>query len=294
MEWQQLEYFRAVARAEHFTKAAQSLAISQPALSRSITKLEEEIGVLLFDRLGRTVRLNSFGEVFLKHVENAFNEIDQGIKAVNQLSNPATGVISLTFLVSLGLNILPEMIGKFSRLYPGVEFHLYENVTPYILKDLVNGEVDLCLTSPFEKQHGILWHKLLDEMLYAYLPVSHSLAVKSNICLADLKGEPFISFKKSYNTRTLVDKFCGMAGFTPEVKFEGGDLATIVGLVSSGLGVAVIPKFSGVDSSKVKCLPIISPICEREIGLAWLEERTLPPSAKLFRDFLIHEFAARK
>ncbi len=290
MEWQQLEYFRVVAKTEHFTKAAQSLAISQPALSRSITQLEEEIGVLLFDRLGRAVRLNSYGEVFLKHVENALGEIDQGIKAVSQLNNPATGVVSLSFLVSLGLNVLPEMIGKFSPLYPEVEFRLYENVTPFIQKDLINGKVDLCLTSPFEKQSGIFWHKLLDEMLFAYLPVNHSLASRANIRLGDLKDDAFIGFKKSYNMRTLLDKFCGQAGFIPEVKFEGGDLATIVGLVSSGLGVTVIPKFSGVDSSKVKCLPITSPICQREIGLAWLEERRLSPSAKLFRDFVIQKF----
>jgi DNA-binding transcriptional LysR family regulator len=290
MEWQQLEYFRVVARTEHFTKAAQSLAISQPALSRSITNLEEEIGILLFDRLGRTVRLNSYGEVFLKHVENALGEIEQGIKAVNQLNNPATGVVSLAFLVSLGLNILPDMIGKFSPIYPGVEFRLFENVTPYILKDLINGKVDLCLTSPFEKQPGIVWHKLLDEDLYAYLPVSHPLASKSNIRLEELKDEAFIGLKKSYSMRTLLDKFCGQAGFTPEVKFEGGDLATVVGLVSSGLGVAVIPKFTGVDSSKVQCLPITHPICQREIGLAWLGERRLSPSVKLFKDFVVHQF----
>ncbi|HBF36741.1 MAG TPA: LysR family transcriptional regulator [Firmicutes bacterium] len=293
MEWQQLEYFRVVARTQHFTKASQSLAISQPALSRSITKLEEEVGVLLFDRVGRTVRLNSFGEIFLKHVESALNEIDQGIQALAQMNNPATGVISLAFLVSLGLNILPEVIGQFNRQYPGVEFRLYESVTPFILKDLINGKVDLCLTSPFENQSGIAWHKLLDDALYAYVPVTHPLASRSSICLAELRDEPFIGFRKNYDMRSLVGEFCRQAGFLPQVKFEGGDIATIVGLVSSGLGVAVIPKFSGAEFSKVKCLPIEEPVCQREIGLAWLRERMLPPSATLFRDFVVHTFEKR-
>ncbi len=290
MEWQQLEYFRVVARTEHFTKAAQILAISQPALSRSITNLEAEVGVLLFDRLGRTVRLNSFGKVFLKHVENALNEIDQGMQAVKQLNNPATGVISLAFLLSLGLNILPDMISKFSREYPGVEFRLFENMTPFILKELIDGKVDLCLTAPFEERGDIAWHRLLDEPLYVYLPVTHALEASPNIRLAELRNESFIGFRKNYNMRTLLEKFCGQAGFIPQVKFEGGDIATVVGLVSSGLGVAVIPKFSGVDSSKVRCLPITEPVCRREIGLAWLKERALPASVELFKNFVITQF----
>jgi DNA-binding transcriptional LysR family regulator len=81
LEWQQLEYFRAVAKTEHFRKASEQLSISQPALSRSITKLEEELGISLFDRTGRSVKLNQFGRLFLKRVENGINEIEMGEKS---------------------------------------------------------------------------------------------------------------------------------------------------------------------------------------------------------------------
>ena len=108
MEWQQLEYFRIVAKTEHFRKAAELLNISQPALSRSIKKLEEELGICLFDRIGRSVKLNQFGRVFLKRVENGLNEISYGVEEINHLKNPYTGTVSIAFLQTFGISILPE------------------------------------------------------------------------------------------------------------------------------------------------------------------------------------------
>ena len=126
MEWQQLEYFRVVAKTEHFRKASELLAISQPALSRSINKLEEELGISLFDRTGRSVKLNKFGRLFLKRVENGLNEISIGIQEINQLKNPYTGTISIAFLQTLGITVLPEIISHCTKQYPYVEIQLYQ------------------------------------------------------------------------------------------------------------------------------------------------------------------------
>ncbi|MFH5181304.1 LysR family transcriptional regulator [Paenibacillus sp. TAB 01] len=147
MEWQQLEYFRTVAKTEHFTKAAEQLAISQPALSRSVTKLEEELGVHLFDRLGRSVQLNPMGKLFLKRVERALQEIQDGIEEVRQFHDPDAGTVSLAFLMTFGLHILPDLIGKFNRMYPKIEFLLYQNPTTVILPQLQHSEVNLCIVA---------------------------------------------------------------------------------------------------------------------------------------------------
>lgn len=119
MEWQQLEYFRVVARLEHFGQAARELAISQPALSRSISKLEEELGVTLFDRMGRSVYLNSFGRVFLERVEKGLTEIAMGVQEIQHLKNPYTGTVALGFLQTLGITILPEILpaGRTAELF---------------------------------------------------------------------------------------------------------------------------------------------------------------------------------
>ncbi|OXM88292.1 LysR family transcriptional regulator [Paenibacillus rigui] len=291
MEWQQLEYFRVVAKTEHFTKAAEELVISQPALSRSITKLEEELGVALFDRVGRSVQLNPMGKLFLKRVERALQEIQDGIEEIYQFHDPHAGTVSLAFLMTFGLHILPDLIGKFNRMYPRVEFLLYQNPTTTILAQLLHSEVDLCIVGPLgNQQRSVVWHKLLEEELFIYVPSGHPLADRASVRLEEVAEEPFISFKKGYGMRTLTDEFCRQAGFVPRIKFEGDDVATAAGLVSAGLGITLIPAFTGIDASKIKQLRIAEPRCRREIGLAWIEDRRLSPSAERFRRFIMEQF----
>ncbi|WP_028550180.1 LysR family transcriptional regulator [Paenibacillus sp. UNC451MF] len=290
MEWQRLEYFRVVAKTEHFTKAAEQLAISQPALSRSITHLEEELGVALFDRIGRSVQLNPFGKRFLQRVDRALQEIQDGVQELHQMQDPYTGSVSLAFVMTFGLSILPELLSKFNRVYPNVEFLLHQSPTTIIHKQLLHSEVDLSIVGLLENRKGITWHKLIEEELFVYVPANHRLASQDAIRLAELAEEPFITFKRGYGMRTLTDQLCGLAGFVPKIKFEGDDVATVSVLVSSGLGVTLIPTFTGIDSSKIKRMRVTEPLCRREIGLAWVEDRTLSPSAELFRTFIIEQF----
>lgn len=290
MEWQQLEYFRVVAKIEHFRKSAELLAVSQPALSRSIHKLEEELGVTLFERTGRSVQLNKFGRLFLKRVENGLNEISIGIQEINQLKNPYTGNVSLAFLQTLGITILPEIISNFNKQYPHVEIQLYQNKTLNSIQQLLNREVDLCLISSFEENPNITWHPLMDEELFLYVPANHRFASKSSVVLSELSDDNFIGFKKGLGMRGVINNFCEKAGFTPRIKFEGEDVSTLAGLVSSGLGVTIIPAFHGISSDKIKQISISEPYCHREIGIAWLNEHTLSPSADLFRTFVIELF----
>ncbi|MFJ7513017.1 LysR family transcriptional regulator [Peribacillus simplex] len=290
MEWQQLEYFRVVAKTEHFRKSAELLAISQPALSRSINKLEEDLGVTLFDRTGRSVQLNKFGQLFLKRVENGLNEISIGIQEINQLKNPYTGTISLAFLQTLGLTILPEIISNFNKQYPHVEIQLYQNKVLNSIQQLLNRKVDLCLISSFEKNPNITWHPLMDEELFLYVPASHRFASRSSIALSELSDDNFIGFKEGLGMREVINKLCEKAGFTPVIKFEGEDVSTLAGLVSAGLGITIIPAFHGISSKKIKQISISKPYCHREIGLAWLNGNPLSPSAELFRTYVIEMF----
>lgn len=287
MEWQQLEYFRTAAKMEHFRKSAEMLSISQPALSRSITNLEEELGVSLFDRTGRSVKLNKFGQAFLKRVENGLKEISIGIEEINQLKNPHTGVVSLAFLQTLGVTILPEIISNFNHLYPHIEFQLYQDKTLPSINKLLNREVDLCLIGASGDHPNINWHPLLNEELFLYVPANHRFAAKKSIALSEAAGESFVGIRRGMGLRQTIDKFCMEAGFTPVVKFEGEDIPTLAALVSAGIGVGILPAFSGMDLEKMKKIPISRPSCHREIGLAWLNGDTLSPSTELFRNYII-------
>lgn len=290
MEWQQLEYFRVVAKTEHFRKAAEQLTLSQPALSRSIAKLEEELGVSLFDRTGRSVHLNRFGKLFLHRVENGLNEISMGVQEINQLKNPYTGTVFLSFIQTLGVTILPEIIRAFNEKFPRVEIRLYQNKVLPSTRLLLKREIDLCLVSSFDPHPDITWHPLYQEELFLYVPANHRLASRSQVALSELSEDHFIGFKDGLGMRKLVNGFCEQAGFVPAVKFEGEDVSTLAGLVSAGLGVTIIPSFHGISTGKVKPIRISEPFCYREIGLAWLNGNPLSPSAELFRSYVIHEF----
>lgn len=290
MEWQQLEYFRVVARTEHFRKSAEQLAISQPALSRAIANLENELGVPLFDRIGRSVQLNSFGRTFLNRVENGLNEISIGLQEINQMKNPHTGTFSLAFLQTLGISVLPDLLRSFNKQYPRVEIKLSQNKIWNSIQQLLNREVDLGLISLFDRHPSITWHSLFEEELFVYVPADHQLAGQASVALSKLAGDSFIGFKE-LEMKQVINAFCEQAGFTPDIRFEGDDVTTLAGLVSAGLGVTIIPNFHGVSSDKIKKISISSPRCYREIGLAWLSGRPLSPSAELFRMYVIDQFS---
>jgi DNA-binding transcriptional LysR family regulator len=290
MEWQQLEYFRVLAKRLHFTQSAEELMISQPALSRSMAKLEEELGVPLFERYGRSVKLSQFGQLFLPRVERAIREIQNGLEEIQQYKNPMSGLVSLSFLHTLGTNIVPDVLGKFNQTYPHVEFRLSQNANPFILDQLLDGEFDICFMSQPESMQGIVWRELFLEPLFAFVPLNHPLGDRPSARLDQFKNDSFIAVQKGFSLRIIMNELCKMAGFEPKILFEGEEVATALGLVGAGLGIALLPAVVGLDYSKTHRIQITNPICQRPIGLAWAQKRHLSPSAELFRKFVLNYF----
>jgi len=291
MEWHQLEYFRSVAQLEHMTHAAEELSLSQPALSRSIAKLEEELGFPLFERSGKGIRLNRYGKIFLQHVERAIQDIADGKQVIQDLLHPDHGSISLSFLHSLGSNVVPGLLSKFLEKNPDIQFKLYQNATTFLLDQLEADEIDLCLCSPVATRENIEWEPLFTEQLFVIVPTGHCLANRSSIALYEIKDEPVITFKKNYGLRILADQLFMEAGLSPIITFEGEEIITVAGLVEAKLGVALIPHVFGLDTTAIVFLPISKPQCQRTIGMAWMKKRYLSPAAQKFKDFVIHAFA---
>lgn len=290
MEWNQFEYFKMVAKMQHITHAAERLSISQPALSRSIAKLEEELGFPLFDRRGKSIVLNRYGQIFLQHVERAMQEIAEGQQVVHDLLHPDHGNISLSFLHSLGSNMVPGLISKFLTSNPNIQFKLYQNATNFLLAQLDAGEIDLCLCSPVATKEQFQWEPLFAEELFVIVPTGHPLASRSSIELKELKNEPVITFKQDYGLRILTDHLFQEAGLHPFITFEGEEIITVAGLVEAKLGVALIPHVFGLDNINISFLPISKPKSQRIIGIAWTKGRYLSPAAQKFKDFVIHSF----
>ncbi|WP_088105761.1 LysR family transcriptional regulator [Halalkalibacter urbisdiaboli] len=290
MEWQQLAYFQRVATLQHFTKAAESLFISQPALSRSISRLEKELGVPLFERQGRSVQLNRYGQLFLEKVNVALQIIEDGQQEIKERVSPESGNIALSFMHTLGSELVPELIGKYRETHPGVTFQLFQNTANRLMDQLQAGDIDLCLTTVSELTPEICWIELFSERLYVIVPDSHYLANQTEVKLSELAEESFIGFKKGVGLRTITDHLCQEVGFTPRLTFEGQEVGTITGLVSAGLGVALVPERIGIEHYAIQKLSVVDVECSRTIGLAWKERAFVPKVVEQFREFVLAHF----
>lgn len=292
MEWQQLEYFQTLARMQHVTRAAETLSLSQPALSRSIARLEEELGVPLFDRQGRSIQLNRYGQLFLKRVNRMMREFEEGKNELHDLVHPEHGEVAIGFLHTLGTTLIPDLIGSFRSHSPHISFELMQNHSYSLLEHLALGELDLCLIAePTETKMPIQWIPLWSEEIFAIVPHGHQLAGTQTITLHEISDASFISLKKGYALRQTTDRLFAQIGKSPKITFEGEEAATVAGLVAAGLGVSLLPDLRGLDKSKIVQIPVSEPKCQRVIGLALVEGRYLSPAALRFKEFVLGFFS---
>lgn len=294
MEWQQLEYFQVLARIQHMTKAAEQLSISQPALSRSIARLEDELGVPLFERQGRSISLNRYGEIFVKRVHNIMQEYQDGLHEIQEIIDPNHGEVSLGFLHTLGTNVVPDLIMHFRKHHHDIHFTLKQNHTHLQLKQLQSGELDLCLIAEMETEKPIQWTELWREELFAIVPSSHPFATRQTITLKELSQEPFVLLKKGYALRIQLDDLFNRAHFKPTITFEGDEVATVAGFVAAGLGVSILPNGEEINPKRIAKIRISDFKCERIIGMAWSESRFLSPATKQFKQFILDYFKKNK
>lgn len=290
MEWQQLEYFQVLAKIQHMTKAAEQLSISQPALSRSIARLEDELGVPLFERQGRSIRLNRYGELFVQRVHNIMREYQIGLTEIQQIVDPNHGEVSLGFLHTLGTNVVPDLIRSFRKENENIHFSLKQNHTHLQLLELKSGDLDLCLLAEMDADKPIEWRELWREQLLAIVPINHPLAEKASITLTELADESFVLLKKGYALRIQLDELFSEKEIKPRITFEGDEVATVAGFVAAGLGVSILPEGDEINQKRIIKIPITDVNAERIIGMAWSEGRYLSPAAQKFQQFIFDYF----
>jgi DNA-binding transcriptional LysR family regulator len=291
MELQQLKYFREVAEREHVTRAAENLFVSQSAISRAVTQLEEELGVPLFYRRGRAVVLSPYGRVFLEHVTRALSILERGKRLLNEQTGKESGTVSLGFLHSLGIEMVPRLIKEYRRKHPRIQFTLLvQHSGELLMEELVAGNIDLSLSVPgmFQK-NSIRWKHLLDEELIITLPQTHRLAARRTLSMRELSSESFLTLSPDHTVRTIFDKVCADASFSPRIAFEGMDISTLRGLIAAGLGIGLLPpapaRIAGTVEIKLSPAPPIRPL-----GIGWVDDRYLPASAIEFRKFIVSKF----
>lgn len=294
MEIRQLRYFIEVAEREHISEAAVHLHVAQSAVSRQIANLEDELGVELFERVGRNVKLTPIGKIFLEHSISALQAIDYAKKQIDEYLDPDKGTIKIGFPTSLAGHLLPTVVSAFKKEHPNVAFHLRQGSYNYLIEAVKNRELNLAFLGPLPpKDDSINTSILFTENFSVLLPFNHPLAKREKIQLIDLRNDNFVLFPEGYVLHKIAVEACNSVGFKPKTPSEGEDMDAIKGLVAAGIGVSLLPESSFYNSTPrftVK-VPVETPIIRRTVGIISPATRELSPSEKVFHQFVIRFFS---
>ena len=271
--------------------SALGLGVSQSALSRRLSALEAEVGAELFDRRGRHLILNECGRALAAHTRDALESWKRGVAEVHRLMDPEQGTVRLDFMHSLGTWMVPDLLRSYRELHPRVEFKLVQGAAQTLIDHVLDRSADLALVGPKPAElvaaGELEWAELTTQRLALAVPKNHRWAHRESISIAEAKDEPFIAMLEGYGTRMLLDDLTAEAGFRPRLVFESMELTTLAGLVSAGLGVAILPLGDpNLVISGITMLPLTE-TRERELGIVWLPNTSPAPAADAFRDFVM-------
>lgn len=244
MELRHLRYFVAVAEERHFGRAAQRLHIAQPPLSQQIRQLEAELGTRLFARTTRKVDLTPAGELLLTRARRILADVGAAAIDVQRAERGEVGRLAVGFTGSATYELLPSIATALRVELPDVDLELHgEMLTPAQVEALLSGTLDVGLLRPPVHSPDLTVHVIRREPLVVALPVDHPLVGDRPVSLAELAGDPFVTYPSHFRSvmHDAAEQACRRAGFSPCVAQEVAETATLVSLVAAGIGVALVP-----------------------------------------------------
>lgn len=269
MDLRQLRYFATLAETLNFHRAAERLHISQPPLTVAIRRLEEELGARLFDRESRGVRLTDAGRAALPAARATLEQAALFRNIVGQGQQGERGLISVGFVGSAIATALPRILPAFRARYPDVDLRLEEMTSMSICTALAARQLDVGLVRLPLMDPGDFDVAVIErDRLVVALPATHRLAAGQDLALADLAGEPLVLHGAVSVLRSVVLLACQRAGFAPRIAQEATQVQTILSLVQSGLGIALVPStMAGTAPDGVSLMPLADPL-NIEMGIA--------------------------
>ncbi|MEU6116752.1 LysR family transcriptional regulator [Streptomyces sp. NPDC047117] len=282
MELRHLTAFVAVAEELHFGRAAKRLQMAQPPLSQQIRQLEKELGVQLFERNTRSVRLTSAGQSFLDPVRTVLADLDTATRATKAAGRGEYGRVTIGFAGASTHETLPLLTRAVRAAHPALELVMkgqtYANVA---LAGVADGSLDLGFVRLPVTQAGVTTRVIDEEELVCALPSDHPLARRRRIPIAALADEPFVSFPANAGStvRDATVRACEDAGFNPRVVQEAPDSYTILALVAAGVGVTLtVTSCQHIQQTGLVYRPLAGPPIRLQAALAWRPDN---PSAAL-------------
>ena len=287
MELRQLRYVEAVAATRHFTRAAASIGVAQPALSHQIKRLEQELGIELFERSRSGVRLTAAGEAFVLRIRRALTELDAGREEVAAFTGLEAGRVRLGAMQALGRLDLPRAIASFHRAHPAVEVTLGEESTERMQQLVSDGQLDLAIVALDVGYPDSLSARIIvREPVLLATRRDHPLANSGSVRFSQLREEPFVFFRAGTGLRTTTERLARDAGFVPQMAFETANLDRLLDLVGEGLGVSLIPASTATRADPTICAIPFSPPASRTIGVVWRANHPPSPATRAMLDLL--------
>ena len=283
-----LRYFAELAKTQHYTRAAEVLCITQPTLSHAINQLELELGIPLFEKQGRNVRLTYNGEQFLAYTRQALDSIDEGINLLQSVGR-GEGIIRLGLLRTLGVEFIPRLAAEFLKLNPGknIRFSFHTGVTGELLEGLTERKFDLVFASKPSDELRLTSVKVNKQDLVLIVPKGHPLADRQTIDLADTLPYPQVSFTQGSGLRDVVRRLYSKIDAVPNIAYETEEDQVVAGLVAQGFGIAIVPYMDMLFRLDIKILPIVNPTWERYFYMVSDEQAFQTQAVRKFRRFVI-------
>lgn len=292
MEIHQLTYFVAVAETGSFSRAAERCRIAQPSLSQQIQKLELELGEPLFDRLRRRVMLTDAGHNLLPRAINILAEVQDIKRSVNQEDNSVGGVLNVGFIPTIAPFVLPRVIKRFSCDFPNARLVVHEDLTEALVRDLVDGKMDVGITSTPIHNRLIHTQELLSESLLVASSKKNDIISHSKIQIKEFDDFPFIALSEMHCLGEQVQSFCYQQHLELKIVCHTTQLSTVQNCVAMGLGVSLVPTAMalGDRSKQVVYRSLSDAVPQRKIAAATHVERTLSFLAKKFIEIVREEY----
>ncbi|GIP13690.1 LysR family transcriptional regulator [Paenibacillus sp. FSL R5-0527] len=291
MELRQLLYTLKIAEEKNFSRAADKLHIAQPSLSQQLSKLEQELGVKLFQRNTSTVELTYAGASFIQHAQKIMDAVAQLRQEMDDISQLRAGRVVVGSMPITGSHLLPYVLPAFKEAYPDIEITLLEDTSLNLEKLTAGGGTDLSLLSLPLQEPTLAYEPIGEEIIDLAVPPNHRLAssgeARSGVKLEQLRDEPFIVLKKGQGFRKLTVDLCRGAGFEPNVVFESNNIETVQSLVAAGMGITLVPRFiARAKRSELipAYLPLAEPVPSRTLVIAYRKGRYLSKAAEAFID----------
>ena len=292
---QQLQAFIAVCERGSFRAAAEHIHLSAPALSRRIEKLETILGARLLNRTTRDVEITPLGQVFLDRARAALDDLESAMLGISDIAGTRSGRVTVACVPSAAIYFLPSVVRSFSERYPLIRIRVVDEAASLVLTSVISGESDFGISFMGNQVPGVEFDPIHTDPFVLAMPREHPLAARKTLAWPDLENERLIAVARSSGNRQLLDDALAQAGVNPSYRFEVSHIATLLGMVEAGLGMAAVPRLTLSPAHPTLVgVALRKPAVSRVLGLTTRRGAALRAPAKMFHDYLRAALKARK